>query len=82
MTKHLNSPEARDAFTSHGLDTFTAVGLAEGFIEPESDEPDAECIAAWQHLVNTGVVWQLQGTFGRQAAAMIEAGILDDPRNR
>ena len=32
--------------------------------------------AAWQHLVNTGVVWELQGWYGRTAMAYIEKGLL------
>lgn len=62
--------------TQAQLDTMTAVGLAEGFIAPSTEDPDAEIIAAWQHLVDTGLVWTLQGWFGRTAAAMIDAGII------
>lgn len=54
----------------------TAVGIAEGFIEADSEE---EVIEAWQFLVDTGTVWNLQGWFGRQAMAMIDAGILNSP---
>ena len=54
------------------LDTFTATGLAEGFIEAESEE---QVIEAWQHLIDTGFVWQLQGWFGRTANALIEDGV-------
>lgn len=54
----------------------TAVGIAEGFIEADSEE---EVIQAWQFLVDTGTVWNLQGWFGRQAMAMIDAGILNSP---
>lgn len=54
------------------LDTYTATGLAEGFIEAESEE---QVIEAWQHLIDTGFVWQLQGWFGRTARDLIESGI-------
>lgn len=54
------------------MDTFTAVMIAEGV--EEADE--ARQIEAWQHLLDTGVVWQLQGSFGRQARAMIDAGLI------
>ncbi len=50
---------------------YNAVGVAEGWIEAESYD---EVLAAWQYLVNTGVVWQLQGWFGRTAAQLIENG--------
>lgn len=56
------------------MDNFTAVMIAEGQQEPESEDQFFE---AWQHLVDTGVVWSLQGWFGRQAAAMIEDGLLE-----
>mgnify|MGYP003336248853 CR=1 FL=1 len=55
------------------MDTFTAVGIAEGFIEADTVE---EVTAAWQHLVDTGVAWQLQGWFGRTAQRLIEDGII------
>ena len=51
-----------------------AIGLAEGFIEAESEE---EVIEAWQYLLDIGLVWQLQGFFGRTAVAMIQEGILE-----
>ncbi len=51
-----------------------AMGLAEGFIEAESEE---QVIEAWQYLLDVGLVWQLQGFFGRTAVAMIKDGILE-----
>lgn len=54
------------------MDSFTATGLAEGFIEAESEE---QVIEAWQTLIDTGLAWQLQGWFGRQARALIDEGI-------
>jgi len=53
------------------MDNYTAVMLCEGAEEPESEE---QVLEAWQHLVDTGLAWQLQGSFGRTAAALIEAG--------
>ena len=55
------------------MDNYTAIGLAEGFIEAESEQQE---IDAWQHLVDTGIVWKLQGWFGRNAARLIETGII------
>lgn len=54
------------------LDTYTAVGIAEGFIEAASQE---DVVEAWQHLIDTGLCWQLQGWFGRTAQELIDAGI-------
>ena len=53
------------------MDNYRAVALAEGFEEGTEEEQ----IEAWQHLINTGLCWQLQGWFGRQAMALIEAGV-------
>lgn len=53
------------------MDIFTATMIAEGVEEVSTEE---EYLEAWQLLVDTGVAWQLQGFFGRTAAALIEAG--------
>ena len=60
------------------MSMYNAVGIAEGFVQAESEN---EYIQAWQHLLDTGYVWQLQGWFGRTAMQMIEDGILtwDNP---
>ena len=62
------------------LNLFSAVMIAEGEWEmagvAEEDQQPEVAIAAWQLLVDDGIVWQLQGAFGRQAAAMIEAGLI------
>ena len=50
---------------------YQAVALAEGFEEATSEE---QLIDAWQHLIDTGLAWKLQGWFGRQAKSLIEAG--------
>jgi hypothetical protein len=54
------------------MDIFTATMIAEGAEEADSDE---QYIEAWQLLIDTGVCWQLQGFFGRNAARMIEDGV-------
>lgn len=58
------------------MDNFTATGLAEGFIEAESEE---QLLEAWQHLVDTGLAWQLQGFFGRTAQHLINEGYINAP---
>lgn len=55
------------------MDNYTAVGLAEGFIEADSEE---QVLEAWQHLVDTGLAWSLQGFFGRNARALIDQGLI------
>lgn len=57
------------------MDNFTATMIAEGVQEAESDE---QYYAAWQHLVDTGLCYQLQGWFGRTAQAMIQNGLITD----
>jgi hypothetical protein len=51
--------------------TFDAVMVAEGDVEVENEEV---FIDAWQYLIDTGIVWTLQGYFGRTAASLIEQG--------
>jgi hypothetical protein len=55
------------------MDNYTATGIAEGFVEAKDEQ---EVIDAWQHLVDTGLAWSLQGSFGRTAAQLIEEGII------
>jgi hypothetical protein len=55
------------------MDNYTAVGIAEGFIEAETDE---QVLQAWQHLVDTGLAWSLQGWFGRTARRLIDDGFI------
>ena len=54
------------------MDAFTAVAIAEGI----QDADDDETIDAYQYLVDTGLVWQLQGSFGRVAQHLIDAGLI------
>lgn len=55
---------------------FEATGLAEGFIEGTPEEQQK----AWQHLIDSGLAWRLQGWFGRTASALIESGECEPPR--
>lgn len=57
------------------MDTFEAVMIIEGETPVDEDTQ----LDAWQHLVDTGIVWQLQGSYGRQAARLLDAGILEQP---
>ena len=57
------------------MNNYTATGLAEGFIEAESEE---QIIEAWQYLHDTGLAYKLQGWFGRTAQQLINDGIIND----
>ena len=54
------------------MDNYEAVGICEGFIECDDE---SKMIEAWQHLIDTNLAWQLQGSFGRMAKSLIEQGI-------
>ena len=55
------------------MTNYRAVALAEGFEEGGEDER----LEAWQHLVDTGLAWRLQGHFGRTAQGLIDAGVIN-----
>jgi hypothetical protein len=52
-------------------DLLTACLICEGQEEADEDRQ----LEAWQYLIDTGVVWQLQGTYGRMARSLIEDGL-------
>ena len=55
------------------LNAYTAVGLAEGFIESNSEE---EVIAAWQYIYDNNLWQGLQGWFGRTVNDLLQEGII------
>tara|TARA_Y100000034_G_scaffold103120_2_gene128428 strand:- start:1446 stop:1667 length:222 start_codon:yes stop_codon:yes gene_type:complete len=61
-----------------------AVGIAEGFEGTPEGVDDTEALrVAWQHLIDTGICWRLQGWFGRTAQSLIEQKfVLPYPRKR
>jgi hypothetical protein len=49
--------------------------LVDNIMRYENGEMDEEEIREFfQHLVDTGLAWRLQGAYGRMAARLIEAG--------
>ena len=59
------------------MDGFTATMIAEGQYDlagySDDNPPDQETVIdAWQYLIDTGIVWQLQGYFGHIATQLIE----------
>lgn len=56
-------------------DNYLATGVAEGFEEAGSED---ETVEAWAYLIKSGLAWSLQGWFGRNAAAIIQGGSIDE----
>ena len=56
------------------MEDFDAVMVAEG-VETASGEEQVE---AWQHLIDSGLAWSLQGWFGRTADTLIQEGICEE----
>lgn len=49
--------------------------LTQAIIDFEEGElTDVQVVALFQHLVDTGIVWQLQGSYGRIASDLIAHG--------
>lgn len=59
---------------------FDTVGAIMAYEQGELD--DDETVELFQHLVNTGAAWSLQGSYGRQAMRMIEAGLVHIPQHK
>lgn len=55
------------------MDNYMAVGIAEGFIEADSEE---QVIEAWQYLHDTKLGYQLQGFFGRTLNQLLNEGVI------
>lgn len=55
------------------MDLYKAVGIVEGWENAENEE---QVLEAWQFLVDTDIVWTLQGCFGRTAQALIDGGLI------
>lgn len=58
------------------MSAFEATMIAEG----QQDATQDEQIEAWQKLIDTGLAWQLQGSFGRMTAHLIDEGLCTLPR--
>lgn len=60
------------------MDNYTAIGVAEGFVEAESEE---QVVEAWQYILDKGLIHQLQGWFGRTARQYVKNGVIEDKQN-
>ena len=55
------------------MDNYTAIGIAEGFIECDDE---STIIEAWQYLHDTRLGYQLQGFFGRTLNQLLSEGVI------
>ena len=67
-----NTPDSIDTDTP---EPFDVVGAIMAYESGEMQDED-EMIALFQHLVDSGLAWSLQGSYGRMAAHLIEAGLV------
>jgi hypothetical protein len=74
------TPDAPPATLAEALEEkFDVVGFINDF---ETGALDDEQVAeGFQHLIDSGIAWALQGAYGRTAAALIDAGVCQ-PANR
>jgi hypothetical protein len=56
------------------MSTFDAIML----IETDEDADEDTLLDAWRLLIQDGIVWQLQGWWGRRARDLIQAGIFGE----
>jgi hypothetical protein len=56
---------------------FNLTGAIIAYEDGELDEDGI--VELFQHLVDSGLAWQLQGHYGRTAQALIEAGLVTAP---
>ena len=57
--------------------SYDVIGQIMAYEEGELGEQDT--IVLFQHLVNSGMAWKLQGSYGRTAKDLIERGLVTRP---
>mgnify|MGYP001327767753 CR=1 FL=1 len=59
------------------LDNLLALVIIDGVVDADHDLT----IKAWQHLIDTGLCWKIQGRYGRTAMRLIEDGMCNSQNN-
>ncbi len=81
MAKKKNT-EPEFSTTSTGQPVLGPLSLSGDLIAYENGELDDEqVIQLFQNLIDTGLAWTLQGSYGRTAAQFIEAGVCHPKEN-
>tara|TARA_B100001123_G_scaffold374873_1_gene440445 strand:+ start:1798 stop:1989 length:192 start_codon:yes stop_codon:yes gene_type:complete len=62
------------------MNSFTAIEIINND-QGRTDITNDEVFAAYQHLVDSGLAWQLEGAIGRMAATLIELGYIEPNTN-
>jgi hypothetical protein len=58
----------------------TGMSVMQGIMDYENGEMDnVEVLDFFQHLVNTGIINHLQGSYQRTASQLLEAGMIEHP---
>jgi hypothetical protein len=60
------------------MDSYQATGIAEGWIEADSED---QVIEAWQYIYDHKLYLNLQGWFGRTLKQLIDAGFIKTKNN-
>ena len=58
----------------------TGMNVLQGIMDYENGEMDnAEVLDFFQHLVNTGIINHLQGSYQRMASVLLSQGMIEHP---
>lgn len=60
------------------MNNIKAIEIAQDYGEGIYSEK--QFFQAWQHLVDSGLAWSLEGWFGRRAYELIQAGHINPPK--
>ena len=78
----MNNEEKQNKFNFANIQSsYQAIGIVEGFEKiPQGLTYEEAYVQAFQYLIDTGTVWQLQGSYGRTARGLIDSGYCTPPK--